>query len=324
MFMGFCWRPDETLQSFSTPEELRAVWTSPDVRIWIDIDQPTSASLHEIDSIVDVDDTSLEACLDDQEQRPRVDEFDDHIFLLLYGVLAPSEDPTFAPRRLAAFLGSRFLVTIHRDRHRTVDAMRARFHQNGRHLLSRGVDFLLYSIIDGVVDNYAVALSAFDERLQDLEERSFLSTHESVYKEATDIRRDLMELRRLAMSQQEALATLSRGECDYVAESLGRRFMHVSHHLVQVIELTDSLREVLMSIRENYQSGLTRRTNEIISTLTIFASILLPMSLVAGIYGMNLRAFPSTEHPWGFPAVLLIMGTLALGLGLFFKSRRWF
>lgn len=311
--------PVETILTF---ERLREVWSDPAVRVWVDLEAPTSDDLKALDSVVDLDDTALEATLQ-EEQRPRVDEFGDHIFLLLYGVLTPDVDPGFSPRKLSAFCGKRFLITIHADRHRTIEALKNRFPANGEHLMSRGVDFVLYTIIDGMVENYSVAITKFDEQLDALEERSMTDVSEEVFVEAASFRRQLLELRRLAIAQQEVLGPLARGECDYVAANLGRRFSHVLDHLTKTVELTDTLRELLNGVRENYQSSLTRRTNEIIRTLTIFASIMLPLSLVAGIYGMNLQTWPTMEHTWGFWAVLGSMGAVAAALGIFFRTRRW-
>lgn len=323
MFKAYATKQHGAVQRIQTFAELDEVWKDPHTRLWIDIEKPSAEILHELDDIVDVDDTSLEACLANEEARPRVDEFPDHIFLLLYGVLSPEEDPDFAPRKLAAFCGRRYLVTIHDDRHRTIDNMHSRFLGNGHHLLSRGVDFLLYSIIDGMVDNYGIALADFDKQLEDLEEASLDRADDGVFLRATHLRRELLELRRLAFAQREALGALARGECDYVAASLGQRFTHVTHHLTKTIELSDSLREILNSVRENYQFAETRRTNEIVRALTVFASVLLPMSLIAGIYGMNLKTWPSLDHPEGFWWVLGGMATIATAMFLIFRSRRW-
>lgn len=323
MFSGFVYLPGKPIQRLESLEGLETMIKEPQAQIWIDMERPTEEDLRKLDEIIDVDDTSLEACLLNEDLRPRVDEFADHIFLLLYGVLAPDVDPTFAPRQLAAFCGERYLFTIHRDKHRTIEDLKDRFESHGMHKISRGVDFLLYTIIDGMVDNYAVALDQFERRLDELEEESLESVSESVFSEAVRLRREVLELRRLALSQREAIAPLARGECDYIAPSLGRRFNHVSGHLTRVVELSDSLREVLVAVRENYQSAIASRTNEIMRTLTIVSTILLPMSLIAGIYGMNLPIWPSPDHPASFFWVIAIMGGIGLVMGLFFRSRRW-
>lgn len=322
MLSGFVYCRDRTVATISTFEELSAAWSDPTTRLWVDLEDPSPEDLLALDGVIDLDDTSLEATFQ-EEQRPRVEEFGDHIFLLVYGVLTPDQDPGFSPRRLSAFCGQRLLITIHRERHRTIDELRRRMCNGAVYLLGRGVDFLLYTILDGMVDNYAVVVAKFDDRLDALEERSLTDPDQEVMSEATELRRNLLELRRLAIAQREAIEPLVRGEFDYVAPTLGRRFRHISQHLTRSVELADNLRELLHSVRENYHASLTQRTNEIIRTLTIFASFLLPLSLIAGIYGMNLLTWPSMEHPWGFWGVLGLMGLVTIAVGIFFRTRRW-
>jgi magnesium transporter len=324
MMNAFVLTPQEPTRSLTDLNELEQVWKDPGAIAWIDFDSPSAEELARLDTIVDVDDSALESCLSSEEHRPRVEEFTDHIFLLLYGVLSMAEDPTFAPRPLAVFCGKRFLVTIHRDSHRTINALRLRCQNNGEHILSRGVDFVLYSLVDGLVDNYGIALSDFHEQLDELEEESLNSGDDAVFSRAIQLRRELLELRRLAMAQREVIGPLARGECDYVAKTLGRRFSHISSHLTKTIELSDSLREILSSVRENYQFTLTRRTNEIMKTLTIFASIVLPLSFIASVYGMNLQTVPHIDDPWGFWVVLMGMGVVGLSLWIYFRGRNWF
>ena len=323
MFTAFAFVPHSPLRQIHTFDELDEVWKDPHVRIWVDIEEPTEEDLRRLDTIVDVDDSSLETSLSTEEEHPRVDEFTDHIFLLLYGVLSPEGDTTFAPRKLTAFCGKRYIITIQHERHRTIQKLRERFSSHGEHIISRGVDFLLFAIIDGIVDNYAIALAEFEKRLEGLEEESLENASDDIFTESAMFRRHLLELRRLALAQREAIRPLARGECDYVAPTLGRRFSHVTDHLTRVVELTDSLREVLGAIRENYQSLIARRTNEIMRTLTILSTILLPMSLIAGIYGMNVPLWPDVNGPYSFWLVLGLMAVVGLSMGLYFRSRRW-
>ena len=161
MFTAFSYVPQVPIRQIHSFDELDEVWRDPHVRIWIDIEGPTEEDLRRLDKIVDVDDTSLETSLSTEEEHPRVDEFSDHIFLLLYGVLSAEENSTFSPRKLTTFCGKRYIITIQHERHQTIQKLRERFSTQGMHILSRGVDFLLYAVIDGIVDEYASALVDF-------------------------------------------------------------------------------------------------------------------------------------------------------------------
>lgn len=191
-------------------------------------------------------------------------------------------------------------------------------------MLAQGVDFILYAILDGVVDNYAVVAESYELRLEQLEEASLQTDADGGFlADAARLRHELLDLRRLAFSLRELVMPLADGECDYISGTLALRFRHVCDHLTQVIELTDVQRERLHGVRDNYHMTLTARTNIIMRTLTLFASIMLPLSFVAGVYGMNLPLWPPPHSPWTFWGVLGVMAGIATILLLWFRQRKW-
>ena len=151
--------------------------------------------------------------------------------------------------------------------------------------------------------------------MEDLEDRSHEPVpDDSLLADVSQLRRDLLELRRVAATQMEIIEPVSDGEFDYISETLGRRFAHVRDHLLKVIEHVDSLRELMHGARDNYHAALAHRTNAIMRTLTVFASVFLPLSLATGIYGMNLPLWTKPDRPatlWGVRATL---GALVGGL----------
>jgi magnesium transporter len=191
-------------------------------------------------------------------------------------------------------------------------------------LLGRGVDAVLCALIDGMVANYLRVADRYEERLDALEDRSFRDDVDaSLLPALAELRRDLLQLRRLAAAQRELLRPLMVGEFDFISESLGQRFQHVRDHLSQVIEAVNGMREVMGGVYQNYHSALAVRTNEIMKVLTIYAGLLLPLTLIAGIYGMNLPLWPAPESPWSFWMVMGIMGGITLILYAQFRRRKW-
>ena len=175
-----------------------------------------------------------------------------------------------------------------------------------------------------MIDNFLDLADTYESRLEELEEKSLArSVDESVLEDMLDLRRDLLELRRVAASQRELLSPLADGELDYVSEKLAQRFSHVRDHIIKAVELIDAQRERLTSVRDNYHTALVVRTNDVMKTLTIFAAVLLPLSVVAGIYGMNLPVWPSAEQPLSFWIVLAVMVAIGGGLLVYFKRRGW-
>ncbi len=323
MVSGFARHPDGTVQRLSSVEQAVEAAKREDLAVWIDLEAPPEADLHAVGEVLQLDRAALEDCLYG-EQRPRIDEFEDYIFLVLYGMLDPEEGDAANPHKSAAFCGTRFLVTVHREAVRSITVVRNRGERHVTHLLARGVDYVLHYIIDGMVDTYLNLGEAHENAIEALEEASLAEdVDESVLTRSVSTRRQLIELRQLAVSLRELLAPVAKGEFDYVSESLEPRFSHVHDHLTKAIEQIDGLRERLNAIRENYHTALTRRTNEIMRTLTAFATVLLPLSLIAGIYGMNLSLWPSSKSPLAFWGVLLTMLVVAIALMLYFRRRYW-
>lgn len=322
MPIGFALLSENQARPLKSVEEVAEFWANPEVRLWIDLESPSDDDLRRISRLVGLDDESLEDCLHG-EPHPQVSEFENYIFLVLYGLYGLKEQADLSPHRLAAFCGKRFLITIVREPLLSVRQIRARC---GRHpeLFARGVDFVLYEIIDAMVDYYLRVADRYEDRLEALEERSFEDeVGEEVLEQAAAVRRDILELRRLAVAQRQLLLPVAKGEYDFVSETLSQRFSHVCDHLSHVVDSVDALRELIVSIRENYHAALTRRTNDTMKLLTVLTAILMPLTLIAGIYGMNLPLWPPSDHPLSFWGVLATMVLSAAGMLYYFRRRRW-
>ncbi len=323
MLTAFVRHGNDTTKMFQAASDLAAEWSDPEAVLWLDLEQPTEDEVRAVDKVIDLDDEAWDDCLHG-EQRPRIDEYDDYLFLVAYSLITPGQGPDGRPRKLAAFCGGRFLLTVHRESIPSVNRLKARCRQHAAQLLQSGVDHLLYNILDKMTDNYLSVSEAYEETIEELEDRSQRpDVDDTVLQEFTDLRRRLLDLRRIATTQLELIEPISAGEYDYISEALGRRFAHVRDHLLKVVEHVDRLRELAGGIRDNYHAALAIRTNAIMRTLTVFASVLLPLSLVAGIYGMNLPIWPSSKQPCSFWTVLGAMAVLAAGLLWYFRRKRW-
>ena len=323
MTIGYALLPENQCQPLTSLEDLAKIWPRNDVFVWVDLESPSDDDLQQLSQIIALDNEALDDCLHG-EQQPRVDEFKSYIFLVLYGLHGLKEQAELDPHKLAAFCGNRFLITVGRAPLLSVRQVRARCGRHPETLLARGVDVVLFEIIDTMVDHYLRVIDRYEDRLEDLEERSFeMDVDEEVLEQAAEVRRDLLDLRRLAVAQRQLLQPVARGGYNFVSESLGQQFSHVRDHLSQVVDSVDSLRETIISIRDNYHAGLTRRTNEIMKVLTLYAGIMLPLTLIAGIYGMNLPLWPPSDQPASFWGVLAVMVIIAGFLLIYFRRRKW-
>lgn len=324
MLSAFVRQSDGSVDALQNLEDLAAQAAQSGVSIWADLESPTPDELRAVGAVFGLDADALDDCLAG-EQRPRIDEFEGYIFIVLYGMLGVEDQDELTPLKFAAFCGARFLVTVHRQPVRTVQEVRQRCVRTPGLVIGRGVDFVLYTIIDAMVDKYVAVTEERESRVEALEEdASDLETmRDSVVTRGAALRRELIEIHRLAMSLRELLLPISDGDFDYLSASLQIRFSHVRDHLTTAIELSNALRERLHGVHENYHTTLVLRTNEIMKALTLIATLTLPLSLVTGIYGMNLQTWPGHDDPAGFWVILSVMGAFAAGMLIYFRRRGW-
>jgi magnesium transporter len=323
MLTAFTRHADGPTKMLENLDAVSDAWVGEQTVLWIDLAAPSEEDVRGVAGIVGLEDDVVEDCLHG-EQRPRIDEFDDCFFIVVYGMLGSDENDEIAPRKLAAVVGRRFLITVHREPLRTIGELRSRYMKHPSQALGHGVDFVFFTILDRMVDVYMYVAERYEERLDALEEQSLQpAVTDAILPQLVDLRRDLLELRRMAASELELLAPLARGEFEYVSEYLAERFRHVQDHLRHVVEQVEAHRELLNSIRDNYHAVIANRMNGIMKTLTMFATVLLPLSLVAGVYGMNLQLWPPTDHPMGFWLVLGVMVVIGTAAVIFFRSRKW-
>ncbi|MCG3131205.1 MAG: Zinc transport protein ZntB [Phycisphaerae bacterium] len=323
MFTAFARFSDGTAEQIASLEVLGPAWAQEGVTVWVDLEAPTPEEIEQLRRISALDGAALDAC-QRGDPRPRIEEFEHYLFIVMLGAFAPREGTEFQPRRVAAFCGSRFLVTIHHEPLRTISAMRERCSKIGHQLLARGPDFVLYDIIDMMVDRYVEVTEHYERLVEHLEEESLEDDVDAgIVQMVSRLHRELLELRRAATSKRDLIAPVAKGEFDHISENLGQRFTRLRDHLINVIDTIGTLRDRLDGVRDNYHSALATRTSEVMRVLTGYAAILLPMTAVAGIYGMNLRSWPGAEHPLGFWIVLAFMAAVGGGMFAYFRRKRW-
>lgn len=322
MFRAFMLKNDDAFEVYESIEALKENHDPDYAKMWVDIQTKDMNDLVELRDLLGLEQAAIEDALSG-EQRPRIDEFEEQVFLLLYGAVGPDEELAFSPRKLSIFLTPRLVVTAHEETLRTINRLRKRVRTKGDAVLKRGTDFLVYTIVDSLVDNFLLVAEAFDTRVEKLEEESLEpDVGASILEECSDLRRDMLELRRIAASMHEVIQPILSSEIDYIAEDLEPRFAHVRDHIVKTLETIDTLRELLHGVRDNYHAALANRTNRVVQTLTIFATIFLPLTLIAGIYGMNTPLWPAADRPWSFWFVLGAMAVTGVAMYAYFRLRK--
>ncbi|WP_437200740.1 magnesium/cobalt transporter CorA [Planctomicrobium sp. SH664] len=259
-------------------------------------------------------------------QRAKTEEYDQTLFVIAR--MLTSHEPVTS-EQISLFLGSNFVITFDERPGDCFNGVRNRLRQNGV-VRSHGADYLLYCLLDSIIDDYFPRMEHFGSQIDNLDEIITRARDRSVLILLHEIRRDLIQIRKLLWQHREALNSLVRLEIPLISRETQVYLRDCLDHVVQLIEVVEADRDSCISMQELYLSEIGQRTNDVMKVLTLIATLFMPMTFVAGVYGMN---FDPAVSPWnmpelkwyyGYPFALAIMGVLGFGMSLFFWLRGWF
>lgn len=288
--------------------------------VWIDVSGPSQEDIeplleewfrfHELAAEDALSPTTL----------PKYDSFPRYDFYVFRTIALNVVEHGVQSEKLSCFLGKNFLFTIHKNPLSAVNAVWNRLPQDAR-MLQRGVDFILYAVLDQLVDQHFPLIDDIEERLDEIHELIFASPSQSLLDELLDFKRDLNVLRRQSLPQRELLNQISRGGSKFIRPEHLIYFRDLYDHMYRIGDTIDIEREMATSTMEAYLSVIANRTNDIMKVLTIFSAIMLPINLIASIYGMNFEFMPELHWRFGFYFALSLMsGVAILMLGWFWKE----
>ena len=310
---------EENLTVADLPELLK----DESVVIWVDMEMPTEADEQVLLDIFHFHPLTVEDCRENRHY-PKVEEFDGYLYFIVHGVTADISPERFNTIELDGFLGPNYVITYHHATFRSIN--------NVKQLLrttpvacQRGTAFLLHQILDQVVDYYSPLLDAFDDRIDRLEADIFTlkRPNNKILAEIMDLKRSVLRLRRISGKQLDILHRMSRGEFALIPGDMRPFYRDVYDHLVRVVDLAESYRDLISGSLEAYLSVVSNRLNEIMKVLTIFSAIMLPLTFIAGVYGMNFDNMPELRSRYGYFAVIVLMIVIAIGMLYFFRKRGW-
>lgn len=290
--------------------------------LWVDLEAPDEWTLMLLGEAFNFHPLAIEDCLHG-EQRSRIDPYEGHIFMVLYAPLLTDEKVFVGSRELAIFCSSQFIVTIHHLPMHSIKNVLARCRRDPENILGRGMDHLLHTIVDAVIDGYQPLLDRMEAEVTELEGAALNHPEATIVEKISSLKNELLQVRRYIMPLREAVGQLARGEYAFIGRNIRPYFRDVLDHLVRTIEMLDLYRDQVMGARDVYMSSLSQHTNEVMKTLTLFATIMLPLTLISGIYGMNFEAlWPSKDQPYGFWMVLAAMAIVSAALIYFFRRKK--
>ena len=253
-------------------------------------------------------------------QRPKVEQYKDHCFIVVREIIA---EERLASEQVSMFLGKDFVITFQEYPGDPFDPVRERIRKSLGRIRNSGADHLAYALIDATIDNYFPVLESVGEKLEALEDAVIASPDRKFVSQIHDMRQGLLLLRRTAWPLRDAINALHREPLPLITDDTRLHLRDCYDHTIQIIDLLENYRDVASSLMEVYLSSLSNRTNEIVKVLTILTAVFIPLTLIAGIYGMNFDAIPELHWPWGYPFALGLMFLVALAMLFFFRRRGW-
>jgi magnesium transporter len=289
--------------------------------VWADVADPSSEDFVELAEEFGFHPLSIEDCRN-EHQRPKVEEYQGYYFIVLYEAQLAGPKDQLELRELNIFLGANFLVTVHSRPIRSVETA-ARLWHEWTDRAEHGAGLLAYLLIDAIVDDYLPLLDVLSERMDELEDQIFGDFRPAALEEIFRVKKQLLYLRRAITPLRDVFNTLLRREQPIFARETHVYFQDVFDHLIRVADTIDTLRDMLGSTMDAFLSVQGNRMNMIMKRLTSIATILMSVTLVAGIYGMNFKLMPELEWRYGYVFALTSMVAIGVALYVYLKKADW-
>lgn len=257
------------------------------------------------------------------DQRPKLEDYDDYLFLVLRMLRYDEAKEELQSEQVSLILGPNFVITFQEREGDVFDAVRARIRDGKGKIRKMGCDYLAYALIDSVVDNYFLVFEKYGEKIEALQEEVLSHPTPETLQVIQGTKRDMIFLRKSVWPLREAINALQRGESSLVTDNVNIYLRDVYDHTIQVIETIETFRDMISGTLDVYLSSVSNKMNAVMKVLTIIATIFMPMTFIAGIYGMNFKYMPELEWHWGYPLTLGIMLLLVAIMLLWFRRKRF-
>jgi len=256
-------------------------------------------------------------------QRAKIEDYESYLYAVFRMITYDDSQRQIEEEQFSLILGSNFILTFQEKPGDVFDSVRQRLQNPQGRLRTMGPDYLAYALMDAIVDHYFVVLDGLGEQIIDIEEQLMNDPEEEDLETIHNLKREMIFLRKAIWPLREMVAQINRGESSLVTKNTQVFFRDVYDHTIQVVDTIESYRDTLSSLLDLYLSTLSNRMNEVMKVLTIIATIFIPLTFIAGIYGMNFAYMPELQWRWAYPAVWLIMSIVAIIMLIFFKRKRW-
>jgi magnesium transporter len=312
-----------TSRRILSPEELEALPTHSEEIRWINVDGLHDMAIIEaIGRLFDIHPLTLEDIIN-TGHRPKAEEFDSYLYAIIKMLHFQDGDTVITSEQVSLIIRDRLLISFQEQEGDIFDPVRERIQKGKGRIRLSGSDYLAYALLDTVVDHYYQILETFGEELELLEEAILENPERESLNRIHQLKRETIYMRKQIWPLRETINSLSREESPFISEPT-RVFMRDVHdHTVQVIEIIESYRDIVTGLIDLYLSGISNKMNEVMKVLTIIATIFIPITFVAGVYGMNFKNMPELDWRWGYAGAWSVMLCIVVLMIGYFKKKEW-
>ena len=258
------------------------------------------------------------------DQRPKMEDYEQYSYIVLKMLTYHDPSGQVQAEQISLVLGQNFILSFQEGKEGDVfGPIRERIKTGKGRIRKMGVDYLAYTLIDAVVDNYFIILEKLGERIESLEEALVVNPTTGTLREIHSLKREMIFLRKAVWPLREVISSLERGESPLVRESTRVYLRDIYDHTIQVIDAVETFRDMVSGMLDIYLSSISNRLNSVMKVLTIIATLFMPLTFLAGVYGMNFKYLPELEWRWSYPVFWLVSIAIGVSMLVYFKKKKW-
>ena len=295
----------------------------PGTNLWINVDGLDQIDIIEkLGNYFEIHPLTLEDILN-TGQRPKMEDYESYVYTVLKMMLLDTKNDDITIDQISIIFGYNYILSFQEREADVFDPLRERLKNPASRLRKSGVDYLAYGLIDAVIDNYFLILEHFGEAIEDLEDELVVHPSPETLRTIQKYRRNMIILRKSVWPLRELINGMQKIESEIIKDNTRIYLRDIYDHTIQVIDSVEDLRETLSLMMDVYLSSLSNKLNDIMKVLTVIATIFIPLTFIAGVYGMNFDYMPELRWRWGYPAILLFMTIVGTTMFAYFKKKRW-
>lgn len=257
------------------------------------------------------------------DQRPKIEVYDQYIYISAKMLFYDIEASEFNIEQVSFILGSNYIISFSERDTDVFEPVIRRLQQGMSRIRKMGADYLAYCLLDVIVDDYFKVLEEFSDEIENVEDETVIRTTNKTLKTIHKLKRQVLFLHKAVWPLRDVLSALERGESPLIKDSTDLYIRDLYDHVVQIMDTTETLRDILSNTMEVYLSSASNRMNEVMKVLTIISTVFMPLSFIVGVYGMNIKNMPEMDWPYMYPVLWLVMVSIAAVMLYYFKKKKW-